>query len=123
MSKGACAFIFDFDVDEQDISMVGIIRDIRLLDSNKKPIPNSSLIMEELQMAGWDSFVERKWIPGIRYEYTLQVSGLYRWEGDYYASQDYYGEWDCGWEVISLEPADRKTRRAVKEFGPGWNGE
>jgi hypothetical protein len=116
-----CIFIFDWDVEEQTGTIVGIISDIRLRDSMGKPIPCSSLLREELSCAGWESFVDRRW-NGKRYGgYALNVSGRYRWEGEYWANQDYWGEWDCGWDLISLEPADRKTRKAVAAYGPGWN--
>lgn len=101
------AFIFDWDVDERDGEMVGIIKDVRLRDHKGKEIPHSSLVMEDIGAAGWYSFFDAT---------DFKVSGRYRWEGSYFAHRDYWGEWDCGWDVISLEPADRKTRKALMDY-------
>lgn len=119
--SSSVAFIFDWDVDEQDGEIVGIIRDIQIKDSKGRGIPRSSLIREELGDIGWEAFLDRDWRAESGSWYGLNVSGRFRWEGTYWAHQDYWGEWDCGWDIISLEPADRRTRRAVELYGKGWD--
>ena len=105
--NNVAAFIFDWDVDDDsNCGIVGIIKDVRLRNSNGDEIRHSSLIWEEIGAAGWDPFLMAS---------DIKVSGRYRWEGRFFASQDYYGEWDSGWDLMSLEPADRKTRKALAE--------
>lgn len=117
----AC-FIFDWDADEQDGEIIGIVQNIPLNDYNDKPIRGSSLIHEELGNGGWEVFLDYRFdSKDFTATYSLNVSGRFRWEGEFYASQDYWGEWDIGWDLISLEPANKKTRKAVLAYGEGWD--
>lgn len=123
MSEEAQAiFIFDWDADEQEGHIFRILKDLCLFDSKKNPIPKSSLIREELNCAGWEVFLDHTYdLKTYETHYALNVSGRFKWTGKWWSTWDYYGEWDGGWEIISLEPINKETRKAVEAYGKGWD--
>lgn len=69
---------FIFKWDEDGAGMIGILKDLPLIDHEGNIIEHSSLVMEDLKWCGWEMFLPDSLEPG-----------LYLWKGDHVTIESY----------------------------------
>ena len=96
--------VLDDEGDYEDVEIVRVYQDKRLLDHTGKEIKTSSLLQEEIRQIGAKEFIGKDELNNL-------PAGRYKWKGTISYWCDYWGEWDC--EIIGeITPANRKTKRA-----------
>lgn len=95
----------DPDFDDVDIEIVREPLMPCIFDSHGRST-RESLVWHEVGLCGW------KWFLGDDV-YGSLFTGRFSIKGSLWYEQDYWGEWDQGVDIDSLEGQNRKTKRKL----------